>query len=86
MSLPNMPAEMKGLQAILGKNKWWIDNHEIHSASCKGPYPHGDRFIVNFSYDVTNKQSGQRMKMDEMALFTVQSGKIAREEFLYVTG
>jgi len=83
---PAMPAEMKGMEAIKGKNKWWLDNHEVHSAACEGPYPHGDRFIVRFTYDITNKQSKKRMKMDEMALYTVKGGKIAREEFFYAMG
>lgn len=86
MSMPNMPAEMKGIEAVMGKGKWWVDNHEIHSASCEGPYPHGDRFIVRFNYDVTNKPSQRRMKMDEMALFSVKDGKIVREEFFYSMG
>ena len=84
--MPGMPAEMQGRDAILGKNKWWVENHDIHSASCDGPYPHGDRFIVNFKYDITNKPSGKRMQMEEAALFTVRDGKIGREEFFYVTG
>ncbi len=86
MSMPNMPAEMRGIAAIVGKNKWWIENHEVHFASCAGPYPHGDRFIVNFKCDITNKPSGHRMQMDEIGLFTVQNGKVTSEEFLYVTG
>jgi ketosteroid isomerase-like protein len=50
-------------------------------------YPHGeDRFAVRLSYDVTNKPSGRRMKMDEIALFTVADGKIVREEFFYDIG
>ncbi len=85
-SMPNMPAEMKGIEAIRGKNKWWMDNHEIHSASCEGPYPHGDRFIVRFNYDVTNKPTKKRMKMDEMGLYTVKGDKIVREEFFYDMG
>ena len=86
MSMPNMPAEMKGIQAVEAKGKWWIENHEVHSATVEGPYPNGDKFVVHFNYDVTNKPSKQRMKMDEMALFTVENGKIVREEFFYVTG
>lgn len=86
MSMPNMPAEINGIEAVLGKTQWWIDNHEVHSAATEGPFPHGDRFIVRFTYDVTNKPSGQRHKMDEAALFTVADGKIVREEFFYVTG
>ena len=85
-SMPNMPAEMKGMDAILGKNKWWVDNHEVHAATCEGPFPHGDQFIVRFNYDVTNKPSGKRMQMDEAALYTVKDGKIVREEFFYSMG
>jgi len=83
---PNMPAEMRGIQAVIGKNQWWMDNHEIHSASCDGPYPHGERFIVNFRYDVTNKPTKTRFQMSEAGLYTVKDGKIVREEFFYHMG
>ena len=83
---PGESAEAKGIEAVMAKGKWWADNHEIHSAACEGPFPNGDRFIVRFTYDVTNKPSGKRIKMDEGALFTVKDGKIVREEFFYVTG
>lgn len=78
-----MDRTSRGKEAVLGKNKWWLENHDMHGASCEGPYPHDDRFAVRFSYDVTNKPSGQRFKMDEVGLFTVKDGKIAREEFFY---
>ena len=69
------------------KTQWWSDNHEIHSAAVTGPYPHGeDRFAVRFEYDITNKLSGQRMQMDEVGLFTVDAGKIVKEEFFYDMG
>ena len=83
---PGMQQETKGLHAIKAKGEWWRANHEIHSASVTGPWPHGNRFIVGFQYDVTNKPSGQRMKMDEVGLFTVEGGKIVREEFFYPGG
>ncbi|MBC7973787.1 MAG: nuclear transport factor 2 family protein [Myxococcales bacterium] len=83
---PGQSAESRGLEAIIAKGKWWAENHEVHSASCEGPYPHGDRFIVQFKYDVTNKPSNKRMQMDESALYTVQDGKIVREEFFYSMG
>jgi len=86
MSSPEMPAEMAGLEAITGKNKWWMDNHEVHDAMCEGPFPHGDRFIVRFKYDVTHKPSGRRMQLDEMGLYTVADGKIVKEEFFYSMG
>jgi hypothetical protein len=86
---PSMPARMEGLEAIKGKNDWWVKNHEVHSAKAEGPYPHGDRFVVRFTYDVTAKagpMAGKRMTMDEAALYTVKDGKIVQEEFFYDMG
>lgn len=68
---------------IRAKGEWWSDKHEIHSFHVAGPWPHGDRFIVGFQFDVTNKPSGRRMKMEEMGLYTVANGKIVREEYFY---
>ena len=74
----------KGIEAVRGKNQWWTENHEVHSSSVEGPFPHGDdRFAVRFTYDITNKPSGQRMQLDEVGLFTIENGKIVREEFFY---
>lgn len=83
---PGMQREAKGLAAAKAKGEWWLANHEIHSASITGPWPHDDRFIVRFEYDVTFKPAGQRMKMDEVGLYTIRDGKIVREEFFYSMG
>jgi hypothetical protein len=85
-AMPNLPAEMYGIKAIREKAAWWDANHEIHAASAEGPWPKGDQFVVRFTYDVTNKPSNQRFKMDEAALYTVHNGKIVREEFFYSMG
>lgn len=80
------PREMKGKEAVMGKNKWWGENHEVHSGDVAGPYPHGDdRFAVRFQYDVTSKQSNQRFQMDEIGVYTVADGRVVREEFYYQT-
>ena len=77
----------KGLDAVRAKNEWWTENHEIHEASVEGPWPHGeDKFAVRFNYDVTNKPSGQRYKMDEVGVFTLENDKVVREEFFYNMG
>ncbi len=85
-AMPDMEREAKGLDAIKAKGQWWVDNHEVHSLSITGPWPHDDRFIVGFQMDVTNKPSGQRMQMEEVGLYTVKDGKIVREEFFYDMG
>ena len=85
-SSPGMPAEMKGLEAIRGKNQWWLDNHEVHSGEANGPFVGEKQFAVEFKYDVTLKASGKRFKMEEMALYTVEGDKIVREHFFYNAG
>ena len=55
-----------GLDAIKAKGKTWAENNTVHKAEVAGPYPNEDRFAVRFTYDITNKPSGQRMTMDEV--------------------
>ncbi len=83
---PEMPRESKGIDKIRDKNRWWYENHEVHSGKAEGPFPHDDRFAVRFVYDVTAKNGpmkGKRFQMDEVGLYTVKNGKIVREEFFY---
>ncbi len=84
-----MPARMEGKEAIKGKNRWWLENHEVHGSEVEGPWPHGDRFILLFRIDITPKcgpMEGKRMKIDEAGLYTVADGKIVKEEFFYDMG
>ena len=83
---PDMEREAKGLTAVKAKGEWWMANHDIHSASVTGPWPHDDKFVIGFQYDVTHKPSGNRMKIDEVGLYHVKDGKIVREEFFYDMG
>lgn len=86
MSGGDMPALMTGKAAVRGKGEWWVANNKVHSAHAEGPFPNGDRFAVIFKYDVTptsGPMMGRRMKMHEVALYTVENGLITREEFFY---
>lgn len=80
---PGGDATSSGIAAIRAKGEWWSNNHEVHGLEVSGPYPNGDRFAVRFVLDVTHKPSGRRVRMDEVGLFTVENGKISREEFFY---
>ena len=84
-AMPGMEKVVKGLEGIRGKSKTWNESNTVHSAEVSGPFPNENRFAVRFNFDVTNKPSGKRMKMDEVGLFTVENGKITREEFFYAT-
>ena len=86
MGNETMPREMRGIDAVRGKNQWWTENNEVHSATVEGPFiGPDDKFAVYYSYDITAKQNGKRNTMEEMALYTVKDGKIAREQFFYRT-
>jgi hypothetical protein len=81
----NMPAEMRGLDQVLGKTDWWEKNMEVHSAKISGPFVARDTFVVQFDIDVTEKASKERTQMSEVGIYTVKDGKISREEFLPLT-
>jgi len=83
MSSETMPAEIHGIDAVRGKNEWWVENNKIHSASATGPFIGDGQFAVRFDYDTTFKPTGERLEMTEMALYDVADGKIVREHFFY---
>lgn len=83
---PGVDPIARGLAAIRAKGEAWARDHEIHSAEVSGPFPLDQRFAVLFRFDVTNKPSQRRMSMEEVALFTIENGKIVREEFFYDAG
>ena len=85
-AMENMPAEMRGFDQVKGKTQWFVDNHEIHDSKVSGPFVAGDKFVVRFDIDVTEKASKERMKMSEVGIYTVKDGKVSREEFLPLTG
>jgi len=86
LAMPGQAREARGLAAVRAKVTAWYANHEIHSATVAGPWPHDDRFIVGFRHEVTNKATQTRLTLEEMALYTVRDGKIVREEFFYAPG
>ena len=83
MGNAEMPREIKGVDAVRQKNQWWAANNEVHSATVDGPFVGDGKFAVYYNYDVTFKPMSKRMKMEEVALYTVKNGKVVREQFFY---
>ena len=83
MDFEGMPARMTGIDAIRKKNEWWYDNFETNSHEVEGPFVNGDQFAVKYAFDTTNKQSGARSQMEEIAVYTVKDGKIVEERFFF---
>jgi len=72
----------RGRAAIKAKREDWVATHDIHKLDADGPYVHPpNRFGVRFEAEVTQKTTGRQMTLREIAVYTVEDGKIAREEF-----
>ena len=79
-----MGRERKGVQEIIAKHEAWNSMVEAHETKIHGPFFHGpSQFGLIFELDSTNRQTGERSDMKELAIYTVEDGKIAREEFFY---
>lgn len=81
-----MPAEMRGIEAVRGKAAWWVGNHEVHRAEILGPYynaPNPNQFCIHMSFDVTFKPTGEKKSMNEVGLYEVENGKVVKETFYY---
>jgi ketosteroid isomerase-like protein len=73
----------RGRAEVTAKGEWWMANHEVHGFEAHGPYVHGDQFALRFHIDVTAKDTGKRVAMDEVGLYTVRDGRVVEERFFY---
>ena len=76
--------EVRGLEAVKGKSVWWNGNHISHTFAAEGPYVNGDQFSLVLDADVTQKATGQRFAMKEVAIYTVKDEKVVEERFFGV--
>jgi ketosteroid isomerase-like protein len=83
MDYQGLGREMRGKEAVLAKNVAWFEDNDVHSATVTGPFVSQERFAVWFSFEWTQKASGERVQFSEVAVYTVADGKIVHEEFLY---
>lgn len=73
---------VSGRGAIKAKREDWVATHDIQKLDADGPYIHPpNRFAVRFEAEVTQKASGRQMTLREVAVYSVEEGKIVREEF-----
>ena len=72
-----------GLAACQAKGEAWGTANEIHSVTVSEPFIGQNQFAVQFGLDITDRATGQRMMAQEIAVYTVESGKITHETFLF---
>ena len=79
--------ETVGRQPVIHKSEVFRANNTLHRETHRGPFFLGDakadagQFAVYFTIDVTNNASGQRVKLEEVGLYTVNGDAITREQF-----
>ncbi len=77
------PAKTQGKEALLKASKEWSEAHEIHACTIGDPIYSSSEFALTMSLDCTEKASGQRTQMDEIAVYSVKDGKIKTVRFFY---
>lgn len=77
------PVERHGIEAIRDNSRDMVDEHDIHGAEVDGPFVGDGRFAVRFLIDTTFKPTGQRTTMTKLDLYTVEAGKMVRNEVYY---
>ncbi len=74
-----------GREAVIAKYQEWAKNITCYGCEVEGPFIGTDGFSVIFELDAECKQGTfPRMKMKEVANYTVENGKIVKEEFRYI--
>ncbi len=81
MAMEGQSPVSSGKAAIAAKHDWWNTNFEVHGGNVEGPFLNGDAFSLIFEIDATDKNSGQRWKAKEVALYETDGGKIVKESF-----
>ncbi len=73
----------RGMEEVAKKGEWWRETFEMHNSHMSDPIIAENWFSVRHEIDVTHKPSGHRNKMAEISVYTVNDGKIVREQFFY---
>lgn len=72
-----------GRKGLEEKAAGWEAENEIIGFEVKGPFVGASGFALHFSINIKSKSTGEEMSMDEVAVYTVENGKVVREEFMY---
>ena len=73
-----------GREEVSAKYREWQQGVTVYGCEVEGPYIGKDSFSIGFEIDMEPKDgSFPRMKMKEIAIYTVADGKIVKEEFCY---
>src|SRR5438067_13756352 len=79
--MAGLPAEMRGIDQVRGKNDWGEKKMEVNDSKVSGPFVAGDTLVVRFDIDPSDKNPKKRIKMSEEGFNPAKNEKIAKERF-----
>lgn len=72
-----------GRDEVQKKHDEWFANHTVHSVKAERAFLGHNRFGILIALDAEAKDgSWPRMQMQELGVYSVEGGKIVREEFM----
>jgi ketosteroid isomerase-like protein len=77
------PATVRGIDAVNEKGKHFFESFEIKGVQVEGPFVNGDQFVTEYKVETIDRKSGEQSELHEVALYTVNDGKIVDERFYY---
>jgi hypothetical protein len=83
VSVEGMGMAWAGRRAVDAKNEGWNKEHTPLGGSAEGPFVGASGFSVKFRMEIKENATGNITRMEEIGVYTVQDGKIVREEFMY---
>ena len=81
--------EWVGKEPVIKKSEVFQANNNFHSQDLRGPFFFGDadantgKFAVFIALDLSPKSGGERVKHEEVGIYTVKDDVVTREEFFY---
>jgi hypothetical protein len=81
--------EFVGKEPVIRKSEVFQGENNIHSQDLRGPFFCGDanassgKFAVYAAIEFSPKAGGNRVKHDEVGIYTVKNDIVTREEFYY---
>lgn len=76
--------ETAGQMPVIQKSERWAASKTIHGGKVRGPFFNGpDQFAVHITFEITPNETGKRITLEEVGVYTVKNDKITREQFFY---
>lgn len=75
--------QWRGREAVAERVLAFHRDNTIAACEITGPLVGGSSFAVRYTSDIVHNATGARVTLDEIGVYTVEDGRVIREEFMY---